>query len=415
MLSIALALLATVSQAAPSNTELLGPWDAWLESPGGKIPFGLELTTGSDGWHARISNGDETFEAARLAIDRDALTLWFDPYDSKITARFVASGSAATPNMLDGEWIKRSGPSRWTVLPFRARAGVPRTAGRQVEAFVGRWAVSFEESDGPAVAIFEPRLTPRGNSFGVRGTVLTTLGDYRYLAGSTEDGSHLELACFDGAHAFLFKAELKPGSRLLEGDFWSGDSWHELWTAVRNEAAQLPDPFGLTKSTDHKAGRFRGFPDLAGDLRTPSDFAGKARILVLFGTWCPNCNDEAAYLRELDERYRARGLSIVGLAFEHTGEFERDATQVKLFAAHHKLAIPLLIAGTSDKAAASKQFPLLDQVRAFPTTVFLHSDGRVRAVHQGYSGPAAGAAHTKLREDFERLIEELLAEGEAVK
>jgi thiol-disulfide isomerase/thioredoxin len=133
-------------------------------------------------------------------------------------------------------------------------------------------------------------------------------------------------------------------------------------------------------------------------------------MLVLFGSWCPNCNDEAAFLRELDQRYRARGLSIVGLAFELTGDAARDAQQVKLYAARHQLAFPLLLAGTSDKASATQRFPLLDKVRAYPTTVFLHGDGRVRAVHQGYSGPATGAEHAKLREDFERLIEDLLTE-----
>jgi hypothetical protein len=35
----------------------------------------------------------------------------------------------------------------------------------------------------------------------------------------------------------------------------------------------------------------------------------------------------------------------------------------------------------------------------------------VRAIHTGFAGPATGAEHEKLREDFERLIEELL-EGE---
>jgi len=47
-------------------------------------------------------------------------------------------------------------------------------------------------------------------------------------------------------------------------------------------------------------------------------------------------------------------------------------------------------------------------VRAYPTTVFLRADGSVRAVHQGFSGPATGAEHQKLRQDFERLIAELL-------
>jgi peroxiredoxin len=279
--------------------------------------------------------------------------------------------------------------------------------------------VEFGKSDERAVAVFEERLaTHRHNvmlASGVNATFLTTLGDYRYLTGGmTADGSHLNLSCFDGAHAFLFKAELKPNG-TLEGDFWSGDSWHETWSAVRDDNAKLPDPFGLTKWNESARLDSFWFRDLDGKKCLLSEFPGKARMLVAFGSWCPNCNDEAEYLRELDEKYRARGLSIVGLAFELTGDFARDSKQVQIYAERHKLAFPLLIAGTSDKEAASKKFPLLDKIRAFPTTIFLHSDGRVRAVHQGYSGPATGAEHTKLREDFERLIDEVLAESDKQK
>ncbi len=117
------------------------------------------------------------------------------------------------------------------------------------------------------------------------------------------------------------------------------------------------------------------------------------------------------YLVELHGKYKDRGLSIVGLAFEHTGNFERDARQVRRFAKRYGVEYPLLVAGLSDKKAASKAFPLLDRVRSYPTTIFLHADGRVRAVHTGYAGPATGLANYELRAKFESLIEELLAES----
>ena len=70
----------------------------------------------------------------------------------------------------------------------------------------------------------------------------------------------------------------------------------------------------------------------------------------------------------------------------------------------------LLIAGTSDKAVASRAFPAVDRIRAYPTAIFMHGDGRVRTVHTGFAGPATGTEFKKLRTDFERIIEEMLAE-----
>ena len=418
------------TQAAPLEQPLQpGIWRAWLDSPGGELPFQLELSgqpgqPGASGGQlqAVIHNGPERIPFELVRLEGRQLTLARPHYDSTITARLNAAGE-----LLEGEWVKRGSGDAWTRMPFRADfcsteasspaaqrcrfAPVSTAAGPSAQRS-GRWRVRFGSSDEDSVAVFE------GGGMDLRGTFLTTLGDYRFLAGDARNGQ-LRLSCFDGAHAFLFKAAVKPGAEgapaSLEGDFWSRDTWHETWTAVLDDDAALPDAFGLTRWNEEVPLASLTFPDLDGTERSLADpaFRGKARILKLFGTWCPNCNDEARYLVELDRHYRARGLSIVGLAFEHSGEFERDAEQVRRYAEHHRIEFPLLLAGVSDKGAASDRFPLIDRVRAYPTTLFLDAEGVVRAIHTGFSGPATGAAYTKLREDFERLIEALLDEADS--
>ena len=82
------------------------------------------------------------------------------------------------------------------------------------------------------------------------------------------------------------------------------------------------------------------------------------------------------------------------------------------FAAKHGATYPMLVAGLADKQKASAAFPALDRIRSYPTAIFLDAQGKVRAVHSGFSGPATGAAYDELRAEYERLIEELLAEAE---
>jgi thiol-disulfide isomerase/thioredoxin len=175
--------------------------------------------------------------------------------------------------------------------------------------------------------------------------------------------------------------------------FRRGSRCHETWTAKRDDNASLPGPLGLTRGNadvDRAKLSFTGIDGARLALADPK-FAGKARIVQLFVTWCPDCNDEAAFLRELDQRYRKQGLSIVGLCFELTGDQERDLEQLRRFAQRRQFEYPLLLAGKSEKAEATKSFPLLDRVRAYPTTVFVRANGSVRAVQQGYSGPATSA------------------------
>jgi hypothetical protein len=52
----------------------------------------------------------------------------------------------------------------------------------------------------------------------------------------------------------------------------------------------------------------------------------------------------------------------------------------------------------------------LDQIRSFPTTIFIDKHDQVRGIYQGWSGPATGEAHKRLRERFETLIETMLRE-----
>jgi thiol-disulfide isomerase/thioredoxin len=143
-----------------------------------------------------------------------------------------------------------------------------------------------------------------------------------------------------------------------------------------------------------------------GDAR----FAEKVRILQVTGSWCPNCHDETDLLAKLDHEYRDKGLSITALCFELTGERGRDTTQAKKLLERHGAKYLGLVCGRSDRALAQQALPALDTVFAFPMTVFLHRDGRVRAVHAGFSGPATGVEHDRLKAQFRAIIEELLAE-----
>ena len=74
-----------------------------------------------------------------------------------------------------------------------------------------------------------------------------------YLTGYVS-GQHFQLTTFDGSHVFLFTGGAINDDYLkgkpvtsMEGDFYSGNSRHETFTAVRDPNARLP---GARKSGD---------------------------------------------------------------------------------------------------------------------------------------------------------------------
>jgi len=395
--------LAPLAQTSRSSGNDTNTWYAWLETDGGPLGFGLEFEERGEGWRVYLVNEPERIPIDDVIWNERELRITIPHYDSVIEAEREGERCRGT-------WKKHRGKNRLAVVPFHARRGqdlpprpmlavLPKNLG-------GRWAVDFSSDELPAVGVFEQAV----GSNRLLGTFLTATGDYRFLSGHVT-GAELTLSCFDGAHAFLFKALLSNDGKLT-GDFYSGNWWHETWTAVRDDDAELVDAFRQTSWADRASLADIAYPDTSGRLRNLGDpeLRGEAYLLQVFGSWCPNCHDEARYLVELHERYRERGLSIVALAYELTGDFERDADQVEIFARRHGVTYPMLVAGTADKGDATSALGVLDRVRSYPTTIFLSGDGRVRAIHSGFAGPATGHEHEALRREFEGLIEELLSE-----
>jgi hypothetical protein len=84
--------------------------------------------------------------------------------------------------------------------------------------------------------------------------------------------------------------------------------------------------------------------------------------------------------------------------------------QVKRYREKFEIPFTLLLAGVNDTEAAGATLPQLKGFTAFPTTIFLGRDGKVRRIHAGFYGPATGAQHLKQVRDWEREVEGLLRE-----
>jgi thiol-disulfide isomerase/thioredoxin len=393
--------LTAAGVAAASQHPLSGRWTGLLTTPGGDIRFELTLLETSAGWQAQIRNGTETQQVTASLDGGGQLRLAFPHFDAEIVA-------SLEEQRLIGGYRRRRSATEWAQQKFKAVRPKPESAPPAEDHAAaipdGQWSVRFSSSSDPAVAIF------RQETDGTRwATILTTLGDYRFLSCRAVDARTFEMSVFDGGHAFLFRA-VHQADGSLSGDFWSGNHWHETWTAAADNTAELPDPLKLTTTQQAVSLADLHVRHLSGAATTLADdaFAGQARIISLFGSWCPNCHDASAFLAELHQQYAPAGLTIIGVAFEVTGDFERDSRQVRKYVERFNVPWPVVIGGQADKQLASQSFPLLDAVRAYPTMIFIDSSDNVAAVYTGFNGPATGAAHGRMKEQLHGIVRRLL-------
>jgi len=382
----------------------MGVWRAVLTVPGGEIPFRFELSGTPEAPTAVLLNGEERVDVGEVSIVGDTLTLEFPAFNSTIRAGLEGGALAGALRL-----IKRGGVVQ--DIPLRAEYAQGYTftkPGPAPEAdFTGRWDVTFVEDGGNSYrAIGEFHQ----DGADLHGTFLTTTGDYRYLAGDVS-GRTLQLSCFDGAHAYLFRATLGAGD-TLSGDFWSGTKWHESWSGVLNPNAALPSPDSLTTLRPGYDTISFTFPDPEGrEVSFPSaQFDGKVVIVSIGGSWCPNCHDESVFLTRFYNERHDRGLDVIGLMYEHYRDFARAARQVTRFRERDNTPYPLLVAGYSAAKEASATLPMLSGIKAFPTMIVMDRKGKVRRIYTGFSGPGTGRHYTDFEAEFAGFVDKLLAE-----
>jgi thiol-disulfide isomerase/thioredoxin len=280
------------------------------------------------------------------------------------------------------------------------------------------WHFAFTDLSGkPDSEPDAPAHFTQSANHHVEGTIAPISGDYGTLAGEFIGGgpggkdAELHLSRFDGIHALRLDGRLVAPGRI-EGVLHvaPGVALNFIATPVATSSGFEEAERLTSVANASEPFRFHG-ADASGAIVTQADprFRGKVVLVDLFGTWCPNCHDEAPVLQSLYARFHARGLEIVGLSYEYVDDRARSQRLIQVYRRKYSISFPLLLAGTTDVGQIGKTLPQLRNFGAYPTTIFLDRQGRVRLIHAGFSGPATGRLE-ELKQHFEQTIVKLLDE-----
>ena len=369
-----------------------------------ELPFIFNVVYhGKDSFNIEIINGEEKIMVSDIvyALDRstakDTLTINFPAYDTYIKAIYEE-------NFIEGAWYVNYKENY--SIPFIAYQGKnqrfkvdPKEPTTDLN---GEWEVSFDYDKGenayPAVGVFKQdgdKLT---------GTFKTETGDYRFLEGTVSD-KKFYLSVFDGSHAFLFEGK-ETAKDELTGIFYSGKHYQSNWIAKRStsSALELTSPYNLSKSTTDEAISF-SFPNSKGQTISLDDqqYQGKAKLINVMGTWCPNCRDEANFLKENYGKIQEKGIEVISLAFERYRDDKKSLAAVKRYEETMQIPWQMLYAGYFNKSEASETLPFVDKVISYPTLFFVNKDNEIIKIHTGFNGPAT-AEYEDFKSEFFEII-----------
>ena len=140
-----------------------------------------------------------------------------------------------------------------------------------------------------------------------------------------------------------------------------------------------------------------GIPQLLAD----PDLSGEVTILAVVSSQIPACASAAPVLAKVQERYRDRGVVILGMAFE-SGKDDLDTQRVSAFAEKYALRIPFFLCGRADPEEATQALAS-QPIRSFPTFLVLNQDHELSAVLE-FDASNAERLGIALSENIEVLL-----------
>ncbi len=130
-------------------------------------------------------------------------------------------------------------------------------------------------------------------------------------------------------------------------------------------------------------------PTLDGETFNIDDHVGeKVMIIDFWATWCPPCRAEIPGFVRLFEKYREKGLLIVGISLDRGGNAE---SVVRNFMKEYNVNYPIMMGNEE----VVKKF---GGIRAIPTTFIINKKGEIVEKIIGYRD----------EDYFENIIKELL-------
>lgn len=369
------------------------------------VPFNFEVKKKQGNELVITSiNGDRRDDFNARYITPDSLLVTLNTFEAGLFAKIENDGSLTGVH-------KSLVPGAGRVIPFKAKSGQAYRfvePGKEVEptaVITGKWLIKIK-GDKPAadrVAVFEQK----GNK--LNGIILSVTGDSRELQGDVQ-GNEFMLSGFTGSAPAYVKGKIIDAN-TIEGAIGAGATPVQF-NGTRDDKAALADAYALTFLKPGYDKLDFTFPDLNGNPVSLSDekFKGKVVIIELLGTWCPNCIDQVQFMAPWYKENKHLGVEAIGLAFEAKDDPEFAKKTLTKLKNRYDIQYDLLFAGKADKDEVAHKLVALKEFLAFPTTIIVGRDGKVKEIHTGFSGKGTGQFYDDYVKKWNADLAGLIAE-----
>lgn len=164
---------------------------------------------------------------------------------------------------------------------------------------------------------------------------------------------------------------------------------------VKTTSTEIPQSVGISPEVNFQSTTRVGKPapdftlkTIDGKVVKLSYFKGQAVLINMWASWCPPCRDEMPGIQTAYEKYKDKGLVVLGINFT----VQDNLADVKSFVEELKLTFPILLDETGEVSAGWYG------MRALPTSYFVDAHGVIQRIQVGAMLP------DKLAEFLDEII-----------
>jgi peroxiredoxin len=398
---------------AQNKTLKEGIWRGVFKVNETEVPFNFEVKN-SNGKTATVTaiNGDRRDDFGVKNITADSIQVTLNTFETAWFAKIENDGSLTgiQKSLVAGN---SSRGYNFTAAPGKNyRFTEPGKEVTPKTDISGKWVLKLASNSPTTGKPLPDRvavLEQSGNK--LKGIILSVSGDSRELQGNVQ-GDEFFLSGFTGSSPAYVRGKITDGKTISGAIGASAEPIR--FEGVKDANAALPDAYALTFL---KPGYDRldfTFPDVNGKQVSLSDekYRGKVVIIEIMGTWCPNCIDQVQFLAPWFKENRSKGVEAIGLAFEAKDDPEFAKGTLTKLKNRYDIQYDLLFAGKVGGNIVADKLPAIDKFLAYPTTIIVGRDGKVKEIHTGFSGKGTGQFYQdyvkKWNEDLAKLIAEPL-------
>jgi cytochrome c biogenesis protein CcmG/thiol:disulfide interchange protein DsbE len=116
-----------------------------------------------------------------------------------------------------------------------------------------------------------------------------------------------------------------------------------------------------------------------------SDYKGKTVYLDFWASWCGPCKQSFPWMNDMQSRYGAKGLRVVGINLDQKNDEAREF--LKETTASFDVAFD-----------QSGKTPRSFAIKGMPTSVLIGPDGRVLSIHTGFKPEQKSALEQQIKQ-----------------